>query len=106
MCVLRPPNKGYQATIKFLFDSHQIVATVVRVHRGYSGQWFELVYAKDDSPHLRIFIEAHPDTDHDCMLNMAAFPSERVTTGSEGRTKQVLCQSFASHLIKKEISAA
>lgn len=23
------PNKGYQATIKFLFDSHQIVATMV-----------------------------------------------------------------------------
>lgn len=72
----------------------------------HGGQWFELVYAKDDSPHLRIFIEANPDTDHDCMLNMAAFPSERVTTGSEGRTKQVPCQSFASHLIEKEISVA
>lgn len=24
------PNRGYQATIKFLFDSHQIVATMVR----------------------------------------------------------------------------
>lgn len=23
------PNKGYQATIKFLFDSHQIIATMV-----------------------------------------------------------------------------
>jgi hypothetical protein len=23
------PNKGYQATIKFLFDNHQIVATMV-----------------------------------------------------------------------------
>lgn len=28
------PTKGYQAIIKFLFDSHQIVATIVRVHRG------------------------------------------------------------------------
>lgn len=72
----------------------------------HGGQWFELAYGKDDSPHIRIFIEAHPDIDHDCMLNMAAFPSERVTTGSEGRTKQVPCQSFASHLIEKEISVA
>ncbi|RSB48177.1 hypothetical protein [Brevundimonas sp. 357] len=30
------PNKGYQATIKFLFDSHQIVATMVP-SRGRSG---------------------------------------------------------------------
>jgi len=30
------PNKGYQATIKFLFDSHQIVATMVP-SRGCSG---------------------------------------------------------------------
>ena len=26
---IEAPNKGYQATIKFLFDSHQIVATMV-----------------------------------------------------------------------------
>ena len=30
------PNRGYQATIKFLFDSHQIVATMVP-SRGRSG---------------------------------------------------------------------
>lgn len=30
------PNKGYQATIKFLFDSHQIVATMVP-SRGRAG---------------------------------------------------------------------
>jgi len=30
------PNEGYQATIKFLFDSHQIVATMVP-SRGRSG---------------------------------------------------------------------
>lgn len=30
------PNKGYQATISFLFDSHQIVATMVP-SRGRSG---------------------------------------------------------------------
>ena len=30
------PNKGYQATIKFLFDSHQIIATMVP-SRGRSG---------------------------------------------------------------------
>lgn len=30
------PNKGYQATIKFLFDSHQIVATMVP-SKGHSG---------------------------------------------------------------------
>jgi len=30
------PNKGYQATIKFLFDSHQIVATMVP-SKGRSG---------------------------------------------------------------------
>lgn len=39
------PNRGYQATIKFLFDSHQIVATMVpsrglradgAVHDGYA----------------------------------------------------------------------
>lgn len=30
------PNKGYQATIKFLFDSHQVVATMVP-SRGRSG---------------------------------------------------------------------
>jgi len=30
------PNRGYQATIKFLFDSHQIVATMVPP-RGRSG---------------------------------------------------------------------
>lgn len=44
LCALRPPNKGYQATIKFLVDSHQIVATMVpsrgqaadgSVHSGY-----------------------------------------------------------------------
>lgn len=31
------PNKGYQATITFLFDSHQIVATMVP-SRGRSGE--------------------------------------------------------------------
>ena len=30
------PNRGYQATIKFLFDSHQIVATMVP-SRGRAG---------------------------------------------------------------------
>ena len=40
----------------------------------HAGQWFELAYAKDDSPHMRIFIEVHPDTDQDlltmCFANM------------------------------------
>lgn len=40
----------------------------------HGGQWFELAYAKDDSPHMRIFIEVHPDTDQDlltmCFANM------------------------------------
>jgi len=38
------------------------------------GQWFELAYAKDDAPHIRIFIEVHADTDNDlltlCFANM------------------------------------
>lgn len=72
----------------------------------HGSQRFELAYGKDDNPHILIYIDIYPDTDHDCMLNMAAFPSERVTTGSGGRTKQVLSQSFASHLIEKEMSAA
>lgn len=37
-------------------------------------QWFELAYARDDAPHLRIFIQEHPDTDLDlltmCLANM------------------------------------
>lgn len=40
----------------------------------HGGQWFELAYARDDAPHQRIFIEVHPDTDHDlltmCFANM------------------------------------
>ena len=40
----------------------------------HGGLWFELAYANDDSPHLRIFIEVHPDTDQDlltmCFANM------------------------------------
>lgn len=38
------------------------------------GQWLELAYAKDDAPHIRIFIEVHADTDNDlltlCFANM------------------------------------
>lgn len=38
------------------------------------GQWLELTYAKDDAPHIRIFIEVHADTDNDlltlCFANM------------------------------------
>lgn len=45
------PNKGYQATIKFLFDSHQIVATMVpsRGRAGYgsvqAGYYFNVSHS-------------------------------------------------------------
>ena len=45
------PNKGYQATIKFLFDSHQIVATMVpsrgRASDGtvQSGYYFNVTHS-------------------------------------------------------------
>lgn len=40
----------------------------------HGGQWFELAYARDDTPHIRIFIEVHSDTNQDlmtlCFANM------------------------------------
>ena len=45
------PNKGYQATIKFLFDSHQIVATMApsRGHRSdgtvQDGYYFNVTHS-------------------------------------------------------------
>lgn len=40
----------------------------------HGGQWFELAYARHDAPHIRIFIEVHPDTEQDlltlCFSNM------------------------------------
>ncbi|WP_312138822.1 hypothetical protein [Brevundimonas sp.] len=40
----------------------------------HGGLWFELAYVRDDAPHIRIFIEVHPDTEQDlltmCFSNM------------------------------------
>lgn len=65
---IRPPSSSCSTAIRFLPPWFVSI-------EDHGNQRFELAYGKDDNPHIPICIEIYPDTDRDCMLNMAAFPS-------------------------------